>query len=150
MALRTYVGFVAHFPVDISRDDEPPGKELANFVATLLKGAGIRAHGPDEPEGWAWNIFAGIDGITVDTLVGLVDDLDATPPRQWLITNDSDLSIWNRLFGSRDARLEHENALRRYCEILHAAFTADPRFSHIRWYDKKTFDKPDDEPGASP
>lgn len=150
MTLRTYVGFVANFPSDRGQDDSPAGKELADFVAAELKRAGIDLRGPDEREGWAWDITANVNGTLIDTIVGLVDDMESKPPRQWLITNESGLSFWNRMFGSRQLLDQRERSLRQYCETLHHTLTSDPRFSHILWYSKETFDKPGDEAGPSP
>lgn len=150
MALRTFVAFVANFPSDRSEDNAPAGRELASFVATELRNAGIDVRGPEEREGWAWDISASVNETPINTIVGLVDDMDSSPPRQWLITNDSELSLWNRLFDSRGRRHQREMALRQYCETLDAALKADSRFSHILWYNKDTFDKPDEESGLSP
>lgn len=150
MKLRTYVGFVADFPTDRGEDDSPAGKELADFVATRLRNGGIDVKGPEEHEGWAWDLTANSDGTRIDTIVGLVDDWTPTPPRQWLITNDSEVGFWNRIFGSKERVDQREAALRQYCEVLHAALIGDRRFSQILWYNKDTFDKPGDEPAASP
>ena len=150
MPLRTFVAFVAEFPTDRGVDDSPAGRQLARFVSAQLKNAGIDVREPEEHAGWAWDITANVDGTSIDTIVGLVDDMDSIPPRQWLITNDSELSLWSRMFASSGRRHQRELALRRYCEALHAALTADPRFSHLVWYNKETFDRPLDEPGSSP
>ena len=150
MILRTFVAFVATFPTDRGEDDSPAGKELADFVAAKLRNAGVDVHGPEEREGWAWDITANVNGTPIDTIVGFVDDMDSASPRQWLITNDSRMGLWSRMFGSRDRWNKRESALRRYCETLHATLTSDPRFSHILWYDNETFDKPRDEPSSSP
>lgn len=150
MTPRTFVAFVADFPTARGGDDSPAGRELAGFVATQLGNFGIDVRGPNEREGWAWDITASLNGTSIATIVGLVDDMDSTPPRQWLITNDFEPSFWNRLLGSSKKRMQREIELRRYCETLHAALSADPRFSQIYWYNKMTFDKPGDKPSAPP
>lgn len=150
MTPRTIVAFVADFPTDRGEDDSPAARELAGFVVAQLRNAGIDVRGPEELEGWAWGITASLNGTPVNTIVSLVDDMESTPPRQWLITNDSELSLWSRMFGSSGRRHQREISLRRYCETLHAALTADPRFSDILWYNKETFDKTGDQPGLSP
>ena len=150
MSLKTYVGFVADFPSDRGDDDSPAGKKLADFVASQLKNAGIDVRGPEERDGWAWELTSQIDSTAIDTIVGLVDDMNTIPPRQWLITNDSNLTVWQRLFGTHSFREQCEKAMRRYCETLHRSLAPDPRFSHLLWYNKATFDKPGDEPGDSP
>jgi hypothetical protein len=150
MSLRTYVGFVADFPADRGEDDSPAGKELADFVATRLRDDGIDVEGPEEREGWAWDLTATSNGTRIDTIVGLVDDWTSTPPRQWLITNEPTAGFWSRIFGSKTRVDERHQTLRHYCEALHAALIGDRRFSHILWYNKDTFDEPGDEPAASP
>jgi hypothetical protein len=150
MPLRTIVGFVAAFPLDREADDAPAGRSLAEFIATKLKLAGFRLLGPNERQGWAWDISATVDEITVDTIVGLVDNMESTPPRQWLITNDHTVGVWNRLFGSRAQRSQRELSIRRYCEAIYKIIASDDRFSHILWYNKETFDRPGDSPGIAP
>ncbi len=99
---------------------------------------------------WAWDISATVDGIVINTIVGLVDDTEATPPRQRLITNDHIVGIWSRLFGSQAQRDQRELAMRRYCETIHKIMASDDHFSHIFWYNKDTFDRPGDSPGTTP
>lgn len=89
MALRTFVQFVASFPTDRADDDAPAGEELARFVVAQLKSNGFDVRGPEEREGWAWDITSTVDGVVIDTIVGLVDDMESVPPRQWLVTNDA-------------------------------------------------------------
>ncbi|MDP1559817.1 MAG: hypothetical protein Q8M16_00285 [Pirellulaceae bacterium] len=119
-------------------------------MAIRLKDAGIDVRGPKEREGWAWGITADVDGIAIDTVVGLVDDMESVPPRQWLLTTDSPIAFWNRMFASKAVKRNRERSLRRYCEILHHSFMSEPRFSNVLWYDKDTFDKPGDIPAAIP
>lgn len=150
MPLRTIVGFVASFPSEREADDAPAGRFLAEFIATQLRTAGFNLIGPNERQGWAWDISATVDGINIDTIIGLVDDLESKPPRQWLITIDHAVGIWNRLFGSRSQRDQREFAMRKFCEIIHKTITSDDRFSHIFWYNKDTCDRPGDSPGTTP
>ena len=148
--VRTIVGFVAAFPSEREADDAPAGRSLAEFIAMQLRTAGFNLLGPTERQGWAWDISATVDGVVIDTIIGLVDDMEATPPRQWLITNDHTVGIWNRLFGSRAQREQRELAIRRYCETIHKTISSDDRFSHILWYNMETFDRPGDSPGTMP
>jgi hypothetical protein len=150
MTLRTVVGFVADFPIDHGADDSAPGRLLADFLAAQLKSSGIETVGPYEREGWAWDISANVDGIPIVTIVGLVGDMDSTPPRQWLVTNEASFGIWSRLFCSRTKREQAEVSLRRYCEALHAILVSDDSFSHLLWYDIETFDRPGDKPEPMP
>lgn len=150
MTLRTFVGFVAAFPTDRGAGDLPAGQLLADFLAAQLKSAGIETLGPYDREGWAWDISANVDSTPIATIVGLVDDMDSAPPRQWLITNDATVDIWSRLFAFRTKREQTELSIRRYCEAIHAILVSDERFSHILWYHKATFDRPGDKPGPSP
>ena len=80
------------------------------------------------------------------TAVGLVDDIECDPPRQWLITNDCTLSLFQKLFGGSAARDRRENLLREICTAMHSAFSADQRFEHVVWYNSDTFDGPNDVP----
>ena len=150
MPLKTIVGFVASFPSEREADDAPAGRFLAEFIATQLRTAGFNLTGPIERKGWAWDISATVDDINIDTIIGLVDDVESKPPRQWLITIDHTVGIWNRLFGSRSQRDQRELAMRKFCEIIHKTITSDDRFSYIFWYNKDTFDRPGDSPGTTP
>lgn len=150
MPVRTIAGFVAAFPSERKADGAPAGRPLAEFIATQLRATGFNVLGPTERQGWAWNISATVDGVRIDTIIGLVDDIESTPPRQWLITNDHAVGIWNRLFGSRAQREQRELAIRRYCETIHKTISSDDRFSHIFWYNQETFDRPDDSPWTMP
>ena len=149
MSVRTFVGFVADFPIE-PIDDNPPGKELAVFVAQRLNDAGFAVDDPGDREGWAWDFYTKDDELEIMSLVGLVDDMDSDPPRQWLITNDCELGFFKRLFAAKGLAEKREQFLRKFCDHLHQIISADSRFSHIVWYNKETFDKPEDQPGASP
>lgn len=148
MSLRTIVGFVADFPTN--SNDDPPGQELAAFVAQRLSDAGFAVDGPRDREGWAWDFYTKEDELEIMSIVGLVDDMDSDPPRQWLVTNDCELGFFKRLFGAKGLAEKREQLLRKFCDKLHQIISADSRFSHIAWYNKETFDKPDDTPGTSP
>ena len=150
MTIRTIAGFVAAFSSEREADDSPPGRLLAEFIATQLRTEGFNLLGPTERQGWAWDISATVDGIVINTIVGLVDDTESTPPGQWLITNDQTVDIWSRLFGSRAQRDQRELAMRKYCETIHKTMASDARFSQIFWYNKDTFDRPGDCPGTLP
>jgi len=148
MSVRTFVGFVADFPTE-NNDFAAPGKELAAFVSKGLKDAGFTV---DEPcdNGWAWD-FSTKDGkLEIMSIVALVDDKDSIPPRQWLITNYCELGFFQRLFGAKTLAETREHFLRKFCDNLHQIISADSRFSHIVWYDEETFDKPNDQLGATP
>jgi hypothetical protein len=108
MPLRTIVAFVASFPSEREADDAPAGRFHAEFIATHLRTAGFNLIGPNERQGWAWDISATLYGINLDTIIGLVDDMESKPPRQWLITIDHAVGVWNRLFGSRSQRNQRD------------------------------------------
>lgn len=150
MSVRTIVGFVADFPTEPIGND-PPGQELAAFVAQGLKDAGFAVEAPGDREGWAWDFYTKDEALEIQSIVGLVDDMDSDPPRQWLITNDCcNQGFLQRLFGTNQPSEQRQQMLRRFCDALHQIISADSRFSHIAWYNEDTFDKLDDQPGASP
>jgi hypothetical protein len=88
--------------------------------------------------------------LEVLSIVGLVDDFEATPPRQWLVTNDCAIPLARRYFGRAEFEKKRESLLRQVCEALHSAVSSDPRFSSVTWYDARTFDKPGDVPSERP
>jgi hypothetical protein len=149
MPLHTIVGFVADFPV---REDgvEPAGKELAEFAHALLTKAGFNPSAPQDHEGWAWDMSTRDGELHVTTVIGLVDDMESKPPRQWLITNDCSLPLFKRLFRKAELKAKQESLLRRLCETLQVSMSGDTRFSHITWHDKHTFDRPGDVPSTEP
>jgi hypothetical protein len=131
MPLRTHVSFKADFPID----GQPAGRELADFISSALHSAEIEHTGPEEREGWAWDIRSRAGKVQVECIVGFVDD----DPRQWLITTSGHLPLLAKLFGGRGEQVR-EAALRPFCEAIDRAVKSDTRFSTIRWYTKKDFD----------
>jgi hypothetical protein len=131
MSLRTFVSFKAAFPTD----GQPAGKELADFIAAALADAGIVYTGPVNREDWAWEIHSQVGEIDLEMIVGYVDD----DPRDWLITQTAHLPILARLFGGS---LEKRTAaLRPLCNAIDSAIKSDSRFSEIRWYLQRDFEK---------
>ncbi|MDB6024420.1 MAG: hypothetical protein JWM68_643 [Verrucomicrobiales bacterium] len=154
--LHTIVGFFADFPVT-QQAVEPAGKELATFFYQELLKAGFVASAPEDYEGWAWDICTSDGAAHVTTRVGLVDDMDTAPPRQWLVTNEGSTMrpLLKRLFGGDNfnkalADEKQEMLLRRVCETLHTVTKRESRFSHLTWYNERTFDKPGDVPNDKP
>lgn len=149
MSLRSFVGFVAEFPAEHD-DIDPPGKELAAFVAARLRNAGFDVTEPTDREGWAWDFDITHDRLKIISIVGLVDDMNSDPPRQWLITNDCQLGFFSRVFGGQALAHKRDRFLRELCDALHEIISTDTRFSHIAWYNKETFDKESDVSSDSP
>lgn len=83
-------------------------------------------------------------------IVGLVDDMKRTTPRQWLITSRCELGFFKRLFGDQALTEKRDHFLHAFCGKLHAIISSDVCFSHIWWYDEKTFDEPGDQPEIAP
>ena len=153
--LHTIVGFIADFPAKAYGPEhgvEPAGKELSVFLHSELNKAGFTVAAPEDYEGWAWDICVRDGAAEVTTRVGLVDDMNTSPPRQWLVTNDGYTirPFLKRLFGGAEKTADHEPLLRRVCNVLHTAMANDARFSHLKWYDAQTFDKPGDVPTDKP
>jgi hypothetical protein len=130
MPLHSFVSFKAAFPVD----GEPAGKELADFISSALRSAGIEHTNPEEREGWAWNIFSQAGKVKIESIIGFVDD----EPLQWLITSYGHLPFLNKLFSGGGGQVR-EAALRPFCEAIDSAIKSDTRFSEIRWYTEKDF-----------
>ncbi|MBC7855161.1 MAG: hypothetical protein IAF94_17150 [Pirellulaceae bacterium] len=148
--VKSIVSFVASFPQEYTDDGAPPGEELANFIASSVRQSGLASGVPDERGGWAWEFVTKDDGAEVFSIVGLVDDMDLKPPRQWLITISVNSGFFSRLFGGSGAAAKREKLLRIVCEAIHKRIQSDDRFSEVRWYSDKTFDQPDDQPGLMP
>ena len=148
MSVHSFVGFMADFP-EGDPDDRPFGRELAEFVRAGLLSAGFEVSVQADCV-WAWSLRTHHAGWTIETTVGLVDDTDSDPPRQWLVTNDCGIPLAKKLFGGEVARRARDGALLRFCSALHEHISSDDRFSHVFWYDPETFDGPDDQPTESP
>lgn len=146
--LHPLVGFVADFPV---RDDgdEPAGRALANFIRGTFTATGLCVSQPED-NGWGWKLRVTEGDLVAQTTISLVDDMDSSPPRQWLITNDCSLSFLRRLFGGVELVARRHLLLSRVCNAIHRAMRNDARFSHVLWYRAETFDKPGDVPGDQP
>ena len=146
---RTTVGFVADFP-SVPNGESPAGRELAQFIVDALNEKGFLAESPDGSGGWAWEFYTSNSGHRILTTVGFVGDMGTTPPRQWLITNDTAIGVFKRLFGGTSLSQRNNDFLRRFCENIHEIIAADDRFSDVLWYDVSTFDKPNDQPAENP
>jgi hypothetical protein len=73
MSLRSFVSFEADFPTD----GQPPGKELADFIASAIRDKSVGCTGPEEREGWAWQIFWQAGSIQLGSIIGFADDAPA-------------------------------------------------------------------------
>jgi hypothetical protein len=131
MSLRSFVSFEA----DFSTDGQPPGKELADFIASALREKSLGCTGPAEREGWAWEVFWRAGNIQVESIIGFADDA----PRQWLITTYSHVSFLRKIFIA-GIEQEREKTLRQFCEAIDNALQDDGRFATIRWYTQQEFD----------
>ena len=146
---KTFVGFVADFSTD-GNPDSPPGKELAEFINNELIKLAWNVSKPSNREGWAWEWTSTRDDVSISTIVGFVDDMEATPPRQWLITNEINTSMFKKVLGGKKLKLLGENIIGNYCNQLHNAISRSPNFSDILWHDAKTFDTKNDIPSSTP
>lgn len=133
-----YAGVVEPFSEDRTCD-EAIGVDLATFIAGALDEAGFAPGKPLDIQ-YAWELWPTVDGFTVQTAVGYVGDTTAASPRQWLITNDLKVGLFERLFRSSsvDAKV---SGMRKLSRILHSALTSDGRFTSIRWHCPATFDQ---------
>ncbi len=131
MTLRTFVSFEADFPTDGS----PAGRELAEFVAHVLRSDGQAISGPTNREDWAWDIRCKVDKTVLNSIVGFSDD----GPRQWQIHTHRHRPVLQRFFGGGNA--SQEKLLGSYCSKIHNAIKHDSRFRNIRWYEQVMFEK---------
>lgn len=147
MPLHTFAGFVAEVPGDPGEDG---GEALARSLVEAVRGAGFRASQPFALD-YAWAFDTDGPGGRVRSLLGFIGDLDATPPRQWLLTNALEApGCLPSLFDARTARDRREGLLEQVCVALHAGMSADERITDLWWHDPATFDSPGDRPRPTP
>ena len=130
-SLRSFVSFEADFPTN----GQPPGKELADFIASALRDKSVGCTGPEEREGWAWQVFWQAGSIQLESIIGFADDA----PRQWLITTYAHVPFLRKIFVVGIQR-EREKNLRQFCEVIDGVLKDDGRFATIRWYTQHDFD----------
>ena len=128
MGVRSFVSFEADFPTE----GTPPGRELASFLATALRGADLPFEDPRNREGWAWNLRANVGKVRIESIVGLTDD----GPVQWQVHSSSPTGAFGWLPNQRKAR---DESLSVVSAALHKVLVSDPRFRSIRWYDPEVF-----------
>ena len=116
----------------ISDGNDPPGRELATFIADALRRQGFDVIGPDDREGWAWDMTCRLPNVRIDCIIGAVDDR----PRQWLVTTAPRVSLVDRLRGRK-----HLNVQTGFYESLDQILKTDGRFHAIRWYFQADFDR---------
>jgi hypothetical protein len=131
MALRTFVSFEASAP----KDEQPPGRQLADSLARGLTEAGLDVYGPDEHEGWAWALGRRLEGGDVFSLVGLTDD----PPMEWQVHSYARRTRPKLLGGIRTEQLDQD--MRAWCEAIHAVLMKVPGIRSVRWYERETFER---------
>lgn len=113
---------------DQSDDGLPRGEEIAVAIRELLERKGFTVTATDATS-WSWMLDVESTGpqITIHIASNVDWATRSWPP--WALVIDSP-PFWSRLFGRKPAFLE---ALSRLHEALHAALTADARFSRIGW-----------------
>ena len=105
-----------------------------------MRDAGFATTDLQEREGLAWEMYTREGDLEIMTIVGLVDDFESDPPRQWLITNDCEIPFAKRILGKGKAlQKKREVFLRSFCEIIHNTISGDDRFSHVNWYLRETW-----------
>ena len=137
---RTIVTFEAPqttFPVAPGTEGEPAGREVAQFVSSALREAGVPHRGPEDRGGWAWQLVSDGEHGSVECIVGLVDDA----PRQWQIVTD--VRARRRLLRSSRAEAEAASARARDQVIaaVNDAIGSRPGITSVRWYDQDDFDR---------
>lgn len=133
---RSFVSFEAdrtRFPTA----GEPPGAEIATWLSEALHAALLRHEGPEEREGWGWELYCHRDKVTIVSIVGLSED----GARQWQVHTYAEIPVRRRLFTRRATAREREDALRPWCIAIDQALKRDGAFRTIRWYDPEVFDR---------
>jgi hypothetical protein len=80
--VKSTVSFVARFPDKRTADGAPPGEELANLIVSFVRQSGLMCGELDETGGMAWQFVTKDGGMGIVSVLGLVEDMEATPPRQ--------------------------------------------------------------------
>ena len=113
------------------REDSPAGKELSEYLVHELQTRKLNVTGPDDHDGYAWDInwLEGASGVMA--VVQYVGD----DPEEWLIETASPaVSFWRR--GRAEVARERKELVRRFCEALHDVLVGDTRIQDVRWHSK--------------
>ena len=130
MKYNPVVSFKASFPHE-QAEGSPAGRELAEHLVQILKARGLGVTGPDDHDGYAWDVnwLEGRSGLMA--VVQYVGD----DPEEWLIeTHSPSVPFLTR--GRSELARQRVNLVRRFCEALHELLSGDARVGEIRWYSK--------------
>ena len=106
----------------------PPGRELAEFLQTVLRDHTDKMSEVWNEEDYAWGFNCDWDRVAINVQAGRVDD-------RWLLIF-SIVSIVPRFLRSR----KYEVALRNLCERVDLAVRTDSRFRDVRWCTRTEFE----------
>lgn len=100
-----------------------------------LRAAGYECSQPSDI-GYAETFRCTVDDQDFSIVVGLMDD----GVREWLVSTNSRLRYWHRLWKSPDTESH-----RKLAKAVHRVLKADPLLTDLRWYTSEDFaQSPDD------
>lgn len=133
VSFKTTISSVDEPPEEAGTPPEPPGRELAAYLADHLRQSGITVSNESPYEDYCRLCECRIGDFGFEVRIGYVGD----QPQQWLITIDSTLGFWKKLRGQRDD--PELSALAT--AIDHALRDSTAPCSSIRWYSLDQWDE---------
>jgi len=133
-AIRNYLVFDADFQHEhcfaenIQDNRIPAGRELAEFILSLVQARAKKISAIWNEEDYAWSFNCKWNGVTINVLVGRSD--------QWLIIF-SIVSLLPRFFQSQ----KYQAALGDICSLVDRGIRADSRIHEPRWFTRSEFDQ---------
>ena len=115
---------------------QPTGRQaVASRLVEGLRAAGYECNQPSDI-GYAETFRCMVDDQDFSIVVGLMDD----GVREWLVSTNSRLKYWQRLWKSPDTESH-----RKLAKAVHLVLKADPFLTELRWYTSEDFaQSPDD------
>ena len=123
ISLPTLLEFDADFPTS-SRDDDPPGKRLAQFLVASLGALGLHATKPELHSTYGWAFCATHENVTVWCMLQLSDN--------WILTVKPTMFFFHWLLRRRP-----RDQIKSIHEQIEGILRDDERVDGIRRYTKK-------------
>ena len=127
---RTRVTFSGGFPSE-RRGPDPPGFELAEWVASRLRERGFEAGVPSNEDDYAYAFECRAAKERYWVTVGFMDD----GPREWLICFDPRFGLLQRLLGHAGGAAQRDLG-----SALNEALKSTERVTDVRWYTNDEWD----------
>lgn len=117
-------------PEDISELSEPPGKDVAVWLAARLRALGSDVMEDPEPEDFGWYITFSTEAVLYQAIIGPVGD------ELWYVVVERVVGFLPSIFGFRRRHKNLGGLL-----VVHQALKETEEASQVQWHSWKSFSR---------